>query len=70
MRAAAAREETCMTSPVDYVARGWQIFPCHSIERGRCVCRKGRDCESPGKHPLTENGFKNATTAGSTGKLS
>lgn len=51
-----------MTSPVDYVARGWPIFPCHSINRGRCTCKKGLDCDNPGKHPLTENGFYNASS--------
>jgi putative DNA primase/helicase len=50
-----------MTSPVDYIAGGWQIFPCHTIERGRCTCKKGLDCENPGKHPLTQHGFYNAT---------
>ena len=61
MRAAAAREETCMTSPIDYVARGWPVFPCHSIERGRCTCKR-EDCGNPGKHPLTQHGFKDAST--------
>jgi hypothetical protein len=51
-----------MTSPVDYIARGWQIFPCHSIERGRCTCRLGLECHDPGKHPRTQHGFKDATT--------
>ena len=51
-----------MTSPIDYVARGWQIFPCYSIDRGRCTCKLGQSCENPGKHPLTQHGFKAATT--------
>jgi putative DNA primase/helicase len=60
-RGAEAREETCMTSPLDYVARGWPVFPCHWIERGRCTCKKER-CNSPGKHPLTDHGFYDAST--------
>lgn len=51
-----------MTSPVDYIARGWPIFPCHSIERGRCTCNLKENCHDPGKHPLTQHGFKDATT--------
>jgi replicative DNA helicase len=44
-----------------YVARGWRIFPCHTIVRGRCTCGRN-ECPSPGKHPRTQNGFKDATT--------
>jgi putative DNA primase/helicase len=51
-----------MTSPIDYVARGWPVFPCHSIERGRCTCKLGLDCDNPGKHPHTQHGFKDAST--------
>jgi P4 family phage/plasmid primase-like protien len=50
-----------MTSPVDYIARGWQILPCHHIERGRCTCGNPR-CETPGKHPRTQHGFKDASS--------
>lgn len=52
-----------MTSPSDYVARGWKIFPCHSVQRGRCTCSDDLTCRqgSPGKHPLTEHGFMDAT---------
>lgn len=42
---------------------GWSVFPCHGIVRGRCTCSKGADCSSPGKHPRTSNGVKDATTA-------
>jgi hypothetical protein len=42
----------------------WRIFPCHSIvqaDRGpACSCGKA-DCGSPGKHPRTRGGFKDAT---------
>jgi replicative DNA helicase len=51
-----------MTSPIDYATRGWQIFPCHSIERGRCTCKLGLKCDNPGKHPLTQHGFLDAST--------
>ena len=51
-----------MSSPEKYAERGWQIFPCHGISRGRCTCSKGIDCTSPGKHPRTHNGVKDATS--------
>ena len=41
---------------------GFGVFPCWSALDGVCRCPKGAACSSPGKHPLTENGFKDATT--------
>jgi hypothetical protein len=43
-----------------YAQRGWSVFPLHSIVHGRCAC--GRDCGSPGKHPLVRRGLHEATT--------
>lgn len=40
------------------------IFPCWWTEGGRCACPKGAACTSPGKHPLTRNGVKDATDDG------
>ncbi len=43
-----------------YTARGWAIFPVHSLTSGVCTC--GRDeCESAGKHPRKRTGLKEAT---------
>jgi putative DNA primase/helicase len=43
-----------------YAQRGWKVLPLHSVdERGKCTCNK--DCDSPGKHPRTQNGVKDAT---------
>lgn len=39
---------------------GWQLFPCHSIEAGSCTCGNAK-CSSPGKHPRTEHGVKEAS---------
>lgn len=36
-------------------------FPLWWIEGGRCACPEADDCDSPGKHPLTRNGVKDAT---------
>lgn len=43
-------------------AKGWHLFPCHAIVLGFCSCSKGRECTSPGKHPMTYRGVKDATT--------
>lgn len=44
-----------------YAALGWRVLPLHGIVRGRCTCGK-KDCESAGKHPLTVNGVKDASS--------
>ena len=42
-------------------ARGWPVFPLHSVRDGRCSCNKP-DCRDTGKHPLTAHGLLDATT--------
>lgn len=45
-----------------YAGFSWPIIPLHSIDhKGNCTCGK-KDCSSPGKHPKTKNGLKDATT--------
>lgn len=39
----------------------WSVFPLHYMKNGRCTCNSS-ECTSPGKHPITHNGFKSATT--------
>lgn len=50
---------------LEYVRSGLPVVPLHSIrEDGKCTC--GNDtCSSPGKHPRTKNGLKDATTKAS-----
>ena len=51
-----------LTSSLVYAASGLFVLPNHTIDPdGRCSCRKS-NCSSPGKHPRTPNGFKDATT--------
>ena len=50
-----------LTAALRYAARGWSVLPLYSIVNGRCTCGKS-NCISPGKHPRTEHGGKEATT--------
>jgi putative DNA primase/helicase len=42
-----------------YAGMGWAVFPTHTIRDGACSC--GRECTSPGKHPIPFEGCKAAT---------
>jgi hypothetical protein len=42
-----------------YAARGWAVFPLHTIISARCSCR--RDCPHPAKHPVARHGLHDAT---------
>lgn len=56
----AAQAPDNMRAATWYAANlGSPVFPVHSIRGGRCTC--GKACSSPGKHPLTTNGVKDAT---------
>ena len=46
---------------VQYAERGWHVIPLHSVIDGKCTCGKV-GCTSAGKHPMTVNGLKSATT--------
>lgn len=50
-----------MHAALEYAKRGYPVFPLHSIVNGRCSCGR-RVCHSPGKHPRTTSGYKEATT--------
>ena len=50
-----------LAAALAYAARGWAVFPLHSILSGRCSCRRD-DCPHPAKHPLARHGLHDATT--------
>ena len=45
----------------EYAERGWPVFPCHTPTHVGCSCCRD-DCSSPGKHPRTASGLRDATT--------
>jgi hypothetical protein len=53
-----------VVAALDYVARGWEVFPVWWIKKSRCACGEA-DWQHPGKHPLGKlapNGRNDATT--------
>lgn len=56
------RGEALLEAAIEYARLGIPVFPLHSINgKGNCTCGK-RDCSTPGKHPRTRHGLKEATT--------
>ena len=47
-------------SALYYASRGWPVLPLYSVEGGRCTCGDAA-CRSPGKHPRTQHGVKDAS---------
>jgi len=45
---------------LDYAERGWLVIPLHTSTAIGCSCGRS-DCESPGKHPRTVHGLKDAS---------
>ena len=47
---------------LQYVGRGWRVFPVHSVIKGKCTC--GRDCgKNAGKHPRIKGGCNAASVS-------
>ena len=54
-------ENSFIENGLKYRAIGWPVLPLHWITpNGVCSCGD-QDCKSPGKHPLTINGFRDAS---------
>jgi Bifunctional DNA primase/polymerase, N-terminal len=43
-----------------FYSRSWDVLPIYEIISRKCACG-AEDCQSPGKHPRTISGVKNAT---------
>ena len=52
---------SCLDAALAYAARGWHVFPLHSLRNSRCSCGAA-ECGNVAKHPRTPTGFKDATT--------
>ena len=50
-----------MQAALAYAHDGILVLPLHGIQQGQCSCGKPK-CNSPGKHPRTAHGLKDATT--------
>lgn len=58
----AVEDSPLLRAALDYVARGWKVFPLHTPNAdGSCSCRKGDCGDSAGKHPRVMHGLKEAT---------
>jgi hypothetical protein len=49
-----------------YAAHGWPVIPMHTPTAQGCSCQQGPACKSPGKHPRTAHGRKDASTNAQT----
>ena len=59
----AARRKSKLAWALEHAALGIPVFPLHPLYKsGTCSCRRGAECDSPGKHPLVDGGFHVATT--------
>lgn len=53
-------ENALARAALEYAERGWPVIPLHSPTAHGCSCGRA-GCESPGKHPRTSHGLKDAT---------
>jgi putative DNA primase/helicase len=52
-----------LTTALEYGAKQWQVLPVHWVmPDGGCSCRNGKDCHSPGKHPILRSWEHNSSS--------
>lgn len=51
---------TLLQAALEYLKDGWKVLPLHSVTGNSCSCGK-TSCNSPGKHPRTRHGIKEAS---------
>ncbi len=56
-----SREAELLEAALSCARRGWHVVPLHTPAPDGCSCGRA-DCASPGKHPRTRHGLKDATT--------
>lgn len=49
----------------EFAKRGWPVLPLHYPAGSGCSCKKD-NCSSVGKHPITKNGLKDASSGQAT----
>ena len=55
------QQHEVLKAALEYIARGWLVFPLHTVDdEGRCSCSK-RPCTDAGKHPRVDRGLKEAS---------
>ncbi|MEH6472090.1 MAG: bifunctional DNA primase/polymerase [Halopseudomonas sp.] len=50
-----------LSCALEYASKGWLVLPLYHIDEGICACKKGKECSSPGKHPISRKGVNDAT---------
>lgn len=55
-------DSPALTAALSYAARGWRVFPLHTVRADRSCSCGARGCSSKGKHPRTQRGVHDATT--------
>lgn len=58
---AAESTPSMLLSALWYARQGIAVFPLWWPSDGRCACPKGERCPSPAKHPMTPQGFHDAS---------